>query len=153
MSKIKLMLALALAVLLAAGSAGGAVWWSMRAPQASASEPVEPPAKPGPDYKYVTLDKVLVMLRGRGGEAMAHYMAVDVVFKTLPEQEKRTKEHLALLRTIAVKALAGYNIDSASALTIEQIADELNRAYREGYGAEHREPPFAEALIGKLIIE
>nr|WP_316638533.1 flagellar basal body-associated FliL family protein [uncultured Roseateles sp.] len=151
MPKTKMLLALALAVVLTAGAVGGGVWWSLKGAHAAAPE--EAKAKPGPEHKYVTLDKVLVMLRGRGGEAMAHYMAVDVVFKTSPEQEKRTKEHLPLLRTIAVKALAAYNVESASAMTIEQFAEELNRAYRDGYAAEHREPPFAEALIGKLIIE
>lgn len=151
MPKTKLLLVLALVVLGTAAAAGGVVWWSLKGTPAATAE--EPKAKPGPEHKYVTLDKVLVMLRGRGGEAMAHYMAVDVVFKTSPEQEKRTKEHLPLLRTIAVKALAAYNVESASAMTIEQFAEELNRAYRDGYAAEHREPPFAEALIGKLIIE
>jgi len=109
----------------------------------------EPP-QPAPDYKYVTLDKVIIMLRGRSGEAVSHYMAVDIVFKALPDQEKRAKEHLPLLRTVAVKALSSYTVESAAAMTVEQFAAELNKAYTASYGAEHREPPFAEALILKV---
>lgn len=166
MKNLKLILVVALVAVLAASAAGGVVWWllghkSGAAGAASAAtaasgvpaEAAKPSAKPGPESKYVTLDKVLVMLRGRGGEAVSHYMAIDIVFKATPEQEKRTKEHLPLLRTIAVKALSTYTVDAAQAMTVAEFADELNKAYKEGYAAEQREPPFSEALIGKLIIE
>jgi len=96
---------------------------------------------------------VLVMLRGRSGETVPHYMAIDIVFKALPDQEKRNKEHLPLLRTIAVKSLSEYTLDAAQAMTVSQFADELNKAYQSHYAGEQREAPFAEALIGKLIIE
>lgn len=157
MKNLKLILIVALVGLLAAAGAGAAVWWSManKAPSTdkSGKAVAEAPAKPAPDYKYVTLDKVLIMLRGRAGETVSHYMAIDVVFKALPEQEKRAKEHLPLLRTIAVKALSEYTVETAQGMTVAQFADELNKAYQANYAAEQREPPFAEALIGKLIIE
>lgn len=160
MSKnLKLMLVGGLAALLLAVGAGGAVWWKMSRAAAAATageaegEERKAPPKPAPDYKYVTLDKVLVMLRGRSGDSVSHYMAVDVVFKALPEQEKRTKEHLPLLRTVAVKALSSYTVEAAQGMTVVEFAEVLNKAYKASYAAEHREPPFAEALIGKLIIE
>lgn len=157
MKNLKLILIVALVGLLAAAGAGAAVWWSMAhkapSPDKSGKAVTEAPAKPAPDYKYVTLDKVLIMLRGRAGETVSHYMAIDVVFKALPEQEKRAKEHLPLLRTIAVKALSEYTVETAQGMTVAQFADELNKAYQANYATEQREPPFAEALIGKLIIE
>lgn len=161
MKNLKLILIAALVAVLAAAGAGGAVWWKLgRSPAAAtpqASDKDEKAAKvelkPGLDYKYVMLDKVLVMLRGRSGEAMAHYMALDIVFKSLPEQEKRAKEHLPLLRTVAVKALSSYTLETAQALSVGEVAEVLNKAYQESYASEQREPPFAEALIGKLIIE
>ncbi|MDH0868344.1 flagellar basal body protein [Mitsuaria sp. GD03876] len=161
---IKLIGLVAAVALLAAGGAGAAVWWM----KAEAGKPVADAAnakdakdgkaakddgKPAPDYKYVMLDKVLVMLRGPNGAAVSHYMAVDIVFKTLPEQEKRTKDHLPLLRTVAVKALSAHTVESAQAMSVEQFAQLLNRAYAESYATDRREAPFAEALIGKLIIE
>lgn len=147
--KTKILIALAAVLLAGAAAAGG--WWLSRQSAPAGAEAEAP--KPAPDYKYVSLDKVIVMLRGRGGEAVSHYMAVDIVFKALPDDEKRAKEHLPLLRTVAVKALSSYTVESAAAMTVEQFAGELNKAYAASYGAEHREPPFAEALIGKLIIE
>ncbi len=156
-TKSKLIAVIAGVALLAASGAGAAVWWMQShrahpAGDAKAEAPKEE-VKPAPDYKYVTLDKVLVMLRGPNGSAVSHYMAVDIVFKALPEQEKRTKEHLPLLRTVAVKALSVHTVESASAMSVEDFALLLNKAYQASYAAERREPPFAEALIGKLIIE
>lgn len=158
MKNLKLILLVGAVSLLTAAAAGGLVWWKLAgsAPAvsgAAGAAKAEAPAKPAPDYKYVSLDKVLIMLRGRGGEAVPHYMAIDVVFKTLPDQEKRTKEHLPLLRTIAVKSLSEYTLEAAQGMTVAQFADELNKAYQSNYAAEQREAPFAEALIGKLIIE
>jgi flagellar FliL protein len=162
MKNLKLILVVAAVGLLTAAAAGGAVWWKLggstqaAAPAEAGAKKVEAPAKPGPDYKYVTLDKVLIMLRGGSGPGAGsapHYMAIDVVFKTPPDQEKRAKEHLPLLRTIAVKALSDYTVDVAQGMTVAQFAEELNKAYKDNYAAEQHEPPFAEALIGKLIIE
>jgi flagellar FliL protein len=164
-SRTKLIGLIAVVALLAASGAGAAVWWmkgdgtKTAAAGAhdgkdgqSAKDPKDD-GKPAPDYKYVTLDKVLVMLRGPNGSAVSHYMAVDIVFKTLPEQEKRTKDHLPLLRTVAVKALSTHTVESAQAMSVEQFAQLLNHAYAESYATDRRDAPFAEALIGKLIIE
>jgi len=151
MTKKRKLLIGTLAGLLLLAGAGGAAWWWMhlRTPRAPH---VEAP-KPSPEYKYVSLDKVLVMLRGEHGEAVPHYMAVDIVFKVLPEDEAHAKEHLPLLRTVAVKALSVHTVQSASAMSVDQVAQLLNRAYTQSYQADGRKPPFAEALIGKLIIE
>lgn len=150
MNKKKIALLVVAVSVLLAGCTGAAVWWALKP---KADPEVEEAAKPSPDYRYVTLDKVLIMLRNQRGEAVTHYMAIDLVFKTLPEHEKRTKDHLPLLRTVAVKAFGGYTVEAATAMTVEQFAAELNKAYGDAYQAEHREAPFAEALIGKLIIE
>lgn len=151
MSKTKIALLVAAVGLLMAGSTGAAVWWALK--PAAKTETAAEAAKPGPEHRYVSLDKVLIMLRNGQGEAVTHYMAIDLVFKALPENEKRTKEHLPLLRTVAVKALSSYTVDMATAMTVDKYADELNKAYADAYAAEHREQPFAEVLIGKLIIE
>jgi flagellar FliL protein len=138
-------------VLLLAGAAGGGYWWLQ---QRNADPAVAEAAPPKPStFRYVTLDKVIVMLRTQDGDPMSHYMSVDLVFQAELAQEKSVKEQLPLLRSVAVQALSSYSLQRASALTVDQLASELNAAYKARYAADGIEQPFAEAMIGKLIIE
>lgn len=147
--KSTLLLISIIVVLLAALLTGGALWWHQQHPGPAAAPT---PHKAG-NYKYVSLDKVIVMLRGRAGEPVSHYLAMDLVFKTQEDQEKTVKEHLPLLRSVAVKALSAYTLDKAGLMTIDQFSVDINRAFTESYRKEQREKPFSEAMIGKLIIE
>ena len=152
MKKPKLIAIVVLAALLTAGAGAGGVWWWKSRQAETAEAPAAPKAKPS-TFRYVTLDKIIVMLRSQAGDPLAHYMAVDLVFQADQLQEKSVKDQLPLLRSVAVKALSEYTLDKASALTIEQLATELNAAYQARYKADGIEKPFAEAMIGKLIIE
>jgi flagellar FliL protein len=161
--KTLLVLVFALALILVAGLAGGGVWWWQQQQRQAAADqakdgkdagkPAAQAKADGHTYKYITLDKVIVMLRGTAGQPVTHYMAVDLVFKTRAEQEKTVKEHLPLLRSVAVRALSAYTMDKAGLMTIDQFAADINKAFSESYQREQRDKPFAEAMIGKLIIE
>ena len=43
--------------------------------------------------KYVTLEKVIVMLRREPGDAATHYLAMDLVFRTSEDSERTTRDH------------------------------------------------------------
>ena len=109
--------------------------------------------KDGKPVKYVTLDKVIVMLRRGPNEADTHYLSTDLVLATVPDKEKETKENLPLLRSLAVRTLSSYTMAEASSMTVEKYADELNHAFNVNYERAHTEKPFVEVMIGKLIIE
>jgi flagellar FliL protein len=156
-NKLKMILGVSAVALVSAAVAGAAVWHY--APQLVASAPaagekaqveVKKDAKPA---KYVTLDKVIVMLRRGPNEVTTHYLSADLVLATTAEHEKKTKEHLPLLRSIAVGALSRYQMGTASAMTVQQYADELNRTFDASYAKANGEKPFTEVMIGKLIIE
>jgi flagellar FliL protein len=151
-NKTKLMMAFAGVALASAAAAGGAAWWYGSRPAAPAGAParVEVSKKPA---KYVTLDKVIVMLRRGPNDAEAHYLSADLVLATSDDQERHTKEHLPLLRSIAVRALSGYTLAVASGLTVEQYAAQLNKTFDASYARQRTEKPFSEVMIGKLIIE
>jgi flagellar FliL protein len=102
--------------------------------------------------KYVTLDKVIVMLKRGDGDKSAHYLAVDLVFKTTADKEKEAREHFPLLRSIAVRALSNYTFDVAGAKSIDQVVADIDRAYGDSY-PPGRPKPFSEVMIGKLIVE
>jgi flagellar FliL protein len=151
--KAKLIIAFAGVALAAAAAAGGAMWY-MKPAQATTAGTVA--AKPAPEKsltKYVTLDKVIVMLRRAPNEQAAHYLSVDLVLATRPEDEKTTKEHLPLLRSIVVSALSARTLAEASSMTVDQYAAELNKTFNASYEKENHVKPFTEVMIGKLIIE
>jgi flagellar FliL protein len=156
MSKMKMIIAIAGAVIVSAAGAGGAVWWFMPKPAAAAGtakkvEPEKP--KDGKPLKYVTLDKVIVMLRRGPDESDAHYLSTDLVLSTEASKEKETKENLPLLRSLAVRTLSAYTMKEASRMTVEQYAEQLNKSFDANYEHEHTEKPFVQVMIGKLIIE
>ncbi|MGE5451516.1 MAG: flagellar basal body-associated protein FliL [Acidobacteriota bacterium] len=155
---IILLLVCTLVVAVSALIAGGAFWWRQQRHadadvphKASASAPA--PTPDSYNYKYISLDKVVVMLRGKAGEPASHYLAIDLVFKTREEQERKVKEHLPLLRSIAVRSLSSFTLEKAGVMSIDQLTSEVNAAFNESYKREQREKPFAEAMISKLIIE
>lgn len=154
MTRTRQILILALVgLLMAAGGGGGAWWWLQRSGHAGATQAATPMVLDKQEYRYVTLDDVIVMLRGKAGEPLSHYMAVDLVFKTALDKERIVKSHLPLLRAVAVKALSAYPLDKASATTVEQLSTDLNAAYQASYLQDRHEMPFSEALVSKLIIE
>lgn len=148
----RLLLILAVVGVLMAATGGGVTWWLMK-PQADAAAQAEEEAPEAREYKYVSLEKVVVMLRGSTGEPLSHYLAMDLVFKTPVEHEKAIKQHLPLLRSIAVKAMSAYTMEKATLMTVDQFAADINAAYSARYTSERTPMPFVEAMIGKLIIE
>jgi flagellar FliL protein len=158
MSKTKTIIAIAGAVIIAAGAAGGAVWWFMPKPASAAGAQAKAPAeadkqKDGKPVKYVTLEKVIVMLRRGPSEADTHYLSTDLVLATDPKREKEAKENLPLLRSLAVRTLSSYTMAEASGMTVEKYAEQLNHSFNAAYERTHTEKPFEEVMIGKLIIE
>jgi len=149
----KLVLIVAAVLLAGAGAAGGAVWFmkgkSVEPAKAAAAEQ----KKPGEPLKYLTIEKVIVMLRRQPGDTVPHYMSADLVISTTAKQEKEAKEALPMLRSVAVRALSALPMEKASMMTIDQFVEELNKAYDETYTKEARERPFEQVMIGKLILE
>jgi flagellar FliL protein len=156
MSKMKTIIAIAGAVIVSAAGAGGAVWWFMPKPATAAGAAKKAEAdkpKEGKPLKYVTLDKVIVMLRRGPDDADTHYLSTDLVLSTEASKEKETKENLPLLRSLAVRTLSAYTMKEAAGMTVEQYAEQLNKSFDANYEHEHTEKPFVQVMIGKLIIE
>ncbi|MBY0237922.1 MAG: flagellar basal body-associated FliL family protein [Burkholderiaceae bacterium] len=153
----KLVIAVVAVMLLGGGVAGGTWWYlSKKAPAAEhGKEAKHEEAKPANTEppKYITVEKVIVMLRRSEGESVTHYLSADLVVATTAKQEKECKEHLPLLRSVAVKALSALPMAKASTMSIDQFSEELNKAFEETYARDKREKPFSEVMIGKLIVE
>lgn len=151
-TKLKIIIGAVLVVGLA--GAGGAWYLGTAAPKdgKQAGAEVKKPKSDKP-LKYITLDKVIVMLRRDPAAGGTHYLSTDLVLATTMEQEKAAKDHLPLLRSIAVRALSAHTMADASAMTVEQFAEQLNQIFDASYASAEQEKPFSEVMIGKLIIE
>lgn len=155
--KLKLVVGFVAVAVLAAGAAGGAMWYLAKpvaghADVADAKAP-PPPATGKKARKFLTLDKVIVMLRRGPGDTETHYLSADLVIATTEEKEKLTKDHLPLMRSIAVSTLSSFPMDKAQTMTVEQYAEQINKAFNVSYEREQMEKPYTEVMVGKLIIE
>lgn len=155
--KLSSVIAFAGVALVSAAVAGAAMWWYVPVPGAgpasAEAEQAQAELEDKEPARYIPLDKVIVMLKRNAGDTQAHYISTDLVLSTTEENEKKTKEHLPMLRTVAVRALSSYAMNEASAMTVEQFSERLNSAFEATYAAEKTEKPFTEVMIGKLIIE
>ena len=154
-TKVKLIGGFVLVALLAAGAAGGAMWYLAKpvAGHGDVAEAKPPPATGKKARKFLTLDKVIVMLRHGPGDTDTHYLSADLVIATTEENEKLAKSHLPLMRSIAVSTLSSVSMDKAQAMTVEQYAEQINKAFNLSYEREQMDKPFTEVMVGKLIIE
>ena len=158
----KIIVAIALVVVVGAAVAGGAFWYMSKggdhAEETADGKAGKKPAKKeekkkeGPP-KYLTVDKVIIMLKRSPGDTSAHYMSADLVITTDEKTAARAKEHLPMLRSVAVRTLSNLPLATAQGMTIDQFAAELNKAFDEAYEHDDMEKPFSEVMIGKLIIE
>jgi flagellar protein FliL len=169
MKNMKMIVAFALVAVVGAAVAGGAVWYMSKGDEAATEEHDAKGAKDGKEAKakkakkeekkdeappkYLTVDKVIIMLKRVPTDTAAHYMSADLVITTNAKQEKEAKEHLPMLRSVAVRTLSNLPMATAQVMTIDQFANELNKAFDDTYEQEGREKPFSEVMIGKLIIE
>jgi flagellar FliL protein len=151
----KTIVIVALAVMLAVAlGAGGVYWWlgQGKAGASTSTAHAEKAEKAEPS-RFVSLDKVVVMLRSEAGDPQLHYMALDLVFRTSEAHEKELKEQLPFLKAVAVRALSPLVLARASGMSIDDYQKLLSKAYHASYGAEHGTQLFSEVMVGKLIIE
>ena len=166
MKNMKMIVAFALVAVVGAAVAGGAVWYMSKGDDAAAEahdgkdgkdakakKAKKEEKKDETQPKYLTVDKVIIMLKRVPTDTSAHYMSADLVITTNAKQEKEAKEHLPMLRSVAVRTLSNLPMATAQVMTIDQFAAELNKAFDDTYEQEGREKPFSEVMIGKLIIE
>ncbi|MDM5178439.1 flagellar basal body-associated FliL family protein [Massilia sp. DJPM01] len=149
----KLIVAFVVIGILGAAGAGAALYFKQPLPAKDGKHAPEAAAHPKKPARYVSLDKVIVMLRRAPGETQAHYISTDLVLSTTLEQEKKAKDDLPMLRSVAVRALSAYTMSAAQDLTVEQYAEQLNNTFAATYDKDKLEKPFSEVMIGKLIIE
>ncbi|HJV02645.1 MAG TPA: flagellar basal body-associated FliL family protein [Burkholderiaceae bacterium] len=151
---MKMIIAFVVVAVLGAGVAGGAVWYLSKGASAGTAEAKKAERHDdGKPPKYLTVEKVIIMLKRSPGDTATHYISADLVVTTSEEKEKVAKEQLPMLRSVAVRTLSALPLATAQTMTIDQYAAELNKAFDETYAHDKRDKPFSEVMIGKLILE
>ncbi|NRR31990.1 flagellar basal body-associated FliL family protein [Oxalobacteraceae bacterium] len=155
MKNMKLIVIGAVAVVLLGGGGAGA-WYFMSKSSAPAGKEAKHEEKHEVEKhppKYLTVEKVIIMLKRSPGDTATHYLSADLVISTNEEKEKAAKEQLPMLRSVAVRTLSDLPLVTAQQMSIDQFSAALNKAYDETYTHDKRDKPFSEVMIGKLIIE
>ncbi|QAU24293.1 hypothetical protein EO087_10065 [Dyella sp. M7H15-1] len=104
-----------------------------------------------PDSRFVTLDKLIVMLNAPDA-ARSRYLALDLIFQTDGKREKQVKDQLPLLRSTAYRALSDYSMDDMRGMDVDQLTSVLQEAYVNAYG-EVGKVPFSSVQIGRQMLE
>lgn len=148
----KIGILLALVVMLGAGVAAGGWWWGQRAPAAVAAQ-----ASPQLDVRqasYVTLDKIVVMLKtDQNLRTHNTYMSLDLVLRTDKLHEKAAKAELPMLKGVAVRTLSQVAMEQAKAMSIDEWTDLLTADLVAAYASHPDLRPFDKVMVSRLIIE
>lgn len=132
--------------------AGGAWWWVQQ--QSGAKAAPAPAAAPVLDARqaaYVTLEKVVVMLRAESGRS--HYVSADLVLRTDRLHEKAVKSALPMLKGVAVRTLSKVSVEQGRAMSIEEWSELLQRDLMAAYETQLDLRPFDGVMLSRLILE
>jgi len=150
--KAKVLWGVVTAAVLAICVAGGS--WAYLSRHAGTAPPVD-------KYKYVGVERIVVMLRASATDSAAassscsesHYLVLNLVLKSSVAGEPVIREHTLLLRSLTVDALSGYTLEQIRQMDLTAIAVMINRAFTESYTNRHVEKPFETAMISQLLVE
>ena len=145
----------AAAALACAATAGGAWWWVQQQTHQGAASQQAAPTIDMSQASYVTLDKVVVMLRSQEQGARTHnyYLAADLVLRTDKMHEKAVKAELPMLKGVAVQALSRMDVEQARSLGIEEWSALLQRELTAAYNDYPHLRLFDRVMVSRLIIE
>lgn len=104
-----------------------------------------------PESRFVTLDKLIVMLREPAG-SRSRYLVMDLVFQTDESRMTQVRDQLPLLRSTAYRALSGYSADDIRRMEVDQLAATLQQAYAKVYG-QAGAAPFSSVQISRQMLE
>jgi len=103
--------------------------------------------------RYVSLDKLIVMLRGTEGSPRPRYLVVDLVFSAADgKREKQVREQLPVLRAAAYRALAERTPADMQRMGPVELAVLLRTEYEGAYGG-NASVPFDQVMVTKVMMD
>lgn len=139
------------ALLVCAGAAIGAWWWVQQA--AGGAKTAQAVKLDASQPSYLTLDKIVVMLRPEPDRVQNTYVSVDLVFRTDKVNAKEFKGELPMLKGVAVRSLSKLDVTQAKNMAIEEWTDLLSRDLMGAYEQQPNRRVFDQVMVSRLIIE
>ncbi|CAJ0819431.1 MULTISPECIES: flagellar basal body-associated FliL family protein [Ralstonia] len=156
MKKNLMIAAIAVAVVLATAGATAFTMSRMNGASAASAAPVVPaPARNAisDEARYVSLEKLVVMLRNDGPGARPRHLVMDLVFVAAnAKQEKAVREQLPILRATAFRAFAEHTPDEVVRMHPDDFEAALDKEYAAAYGRTNR-MPFEQVLVTKAMMD
>lgn len=147
----KLLIIVGVLVLLFAGLAGAGFWWLQQS--AGGGRVEQAPEVDAKQPSYVTLDKIVVMLRTNSSRSGNYYLSLDLVFRTDKKHEKAVKADLPMLKGVAVRTLTQVDVEQAKAMSIDEWTEVLGRDLMAAYEGRMAMRGFDQVMVTRLIIE
>ncbi|RRW88808.1 flagellar basal body rod protein [Pandoraea apista] len=141
------------AAVLAICAAGGA--WAYLSRKTATAAPVD-------KYKYVGIERIVVMLRESSTNSTAgtsssgdasHYVVLSLALKSSDAGAPAIREQALLLRSLTVDALSGYTLEQIRQMNFADITAMINRTFTKSYTSRHVKKPFETAMISQLLVE
>lgn len=150
--KKSLVIVIGAALLVCLLVAGGAWWWVQKQSGTKAAPaPVAAPVLDARQAAYVTLEKVVVMLRSETGRN--HFVSADLVLRTDKPHEKEVKSALPMLKGVAVRTLSKVTAEQGRAMGIDEWSALLQRELMAAYEEHPDLRPFDGVMLSRLILE
>ena len=132
---------------------GGGAWWWVQQQTAGEGPKVQAPKLDASKPSYVTLEKVVVMLRPVSEQSGNHYLSLDLVLRTDKAKEKAVKGDLPMIKGVAVRTLSKLDVEQARAMSIEEWTELLRRDVMDAYTPQLDLLGFDQLMVSRLIIE
>ena len=132
---------------------GGGAWWWVQQQTAGHTPKVHAPKLDASKPSYVTLEKVVVMLRPASEQSGNHYLSLDLVLRTDKANEKAVKGDLPMIKGVAVRTLSKLDVEQARAMSIEEWTELLRRDVMDAYTPQLDLLGFDQLMVSRLIIE
>lgn len=142
-----------LVTLLVCAAAGGGAWWWVQHKSHQAASSGQAPAIDLSQSSYVSLDKIVVMLRTQEPKPGNDYLSLELVFRTDKTHEKSVRADLPMLKGVAVRTLSKLDVDRAKAMSIEEWTELLATDLMAAYVDRPTLRRFDQVMVSRLIIE
>ncbi|MGF6102216.1 flagellar basal body-associated FliL family protein [Enterobacter sp. A4] len=102
--------------------------------------------------EFVEIKNVVITLKGNG--ETERYLLLELNLATNgPEEAAKAKDMIPAVRGATVSLLSDLDYDEVRAMSVNQLHDKLQAAYRERFKSLKMDVPFNDVIISKMVFQ